>query len=519
MEDTIFGATCRSKTGNYILIAILLFLVSGYAAWVILWATSFGIGVSPDSITYINTARNILEKHRIVANGSPVTHYPPVYPMVLALWGSIHGDVLSAAPYLHAFLFSANTLLIGMILCLSTRGSIFAVLAGTMLFALSPNMLFIHCMAWSESLFFFFLLLSYFLFVQYISREKRWYLIASSLVLGLSVTTRYIGVSAIIPLILFTFFVSNKKIAEKLIDFSIVISFGLTPLLIWFLRNSYLSGSMSNRSFVPHLISLHHIDKYFHTLFYLWFPLHIKVSAYVIISFILFIFIGYMCFCLKLWKSREVGLANNTIQVLFILFFLSYTFLLFVSQSFFDAHTPMSIRILSPLFIFFVIFSTSFFWAVSNFIQKIKIWYVFVGLLFLLVFAQVTPSALLAKSRHYSGVGYSSRTWHYSETMKFVKELPLDTIIYSNAPDGIQFLANRNARFIPRKLSTSTRVKNQHYAEEMKNMMHDLYNKNAVVVYFNDIGRWYLPSKRELTSLYNLPVYEKFTDGVIFKVD
>ena len=46
------------------------------ALWVLLWSTSFGIGVEPDSAVYISAARSVVRGEGFAVQGEPLTHFP-----------------------------------------------------------------------------------------------------------------------------------------------------------------------------------------------------------------------------------------------------------------------------------------------------------------------------------------------------------------------------------------------------------------------------------------------------------
>ena len=79
------------KTG-YALIAILVLALTG--SLVLAFATTWGIGISPDSTIYIKAARGLLAGkgfYLISLDGewSPMTHFPPFFPLLLALMAFI----------------------------------------------------------------------------------------------------------------------------------------------------------------------------------------------------------------------------------------------------------------------------------------------------------------------------------------------------------------------------------------------------------------------------------------------
>ncbi|MGH7808617.1 MAG: hypothetical protein ACRENT_11050, partial [Thermodesulfobacteriota bacterium] len=81
--------------GNYIphvsrkaMLAILVLAVIGMGS--VLLATSVGIGVSPDSIVYVDSARHLAAGEGYVTRAicgikTPVTKWPPLFPVLLSI--------------------------------------------------------------------------------------------------------------------------------------------------------------------------------------------------------------------------------------------------------------------------------------------------------------------------------------------------------------------------------------------------------------------------------------------------
>src|SRR5262245_38410829 len=99
----------------------VLVTLAGLAVVLLLFATRPGLGVGPDSTTYLDAARHLRQgEGLVVLEGShgtrPLSHYPPLYPALLALAGTASADALAGARALHALLFGVNVLLVGLLI-------------------------------------------------------------------------------------------------------------------------------------------------------------------------------------------------------------------------------------------------------------------------------------------------------------------------------------------------------------------------------------------------------------------
>src|SRR3990172_1344717 len=96
---------------------LLLLVVTG--TLMIIRATPEGLGLSDDSIAYIAGARSMLAgngyREAWLASNQPVTHFPPAFSSVLTFFGLFGIDPLRGARWVNAFLFAANTALLGIL--------------------------------------------------------------------------------------------------------------------------------------------------------------------------------------------------------------------------------------------------------------------------------------------------------------------------------------------------------------------------------------------------------------------
>ncbi len=89
--------------------SIVIALFAGTVACILLfWISAYGPGVSPDSIIYLETAVSVASGEGFYANGEPVTHFPPAYPLLLALGSLIGSDILATSRVVHATIFGMN---------------------------------------------------------------------------------------------------------------------------------------------------------------------------------------------------------------------------------------------------------------------------------------------------------------------------------------------------------------------------------------------------------------------------
>ena len=190
---------------------------------IIISTTRWGIGVSPDSTIYIESARNIVNGHgyALVSNNnkvSPITHFPPLFSLIISLFAFLGMDVLEAARLLNSFIFVANIYLAGIIIKKYTGGFLWGILYAQAIIISSVGIIKIHSMAWTEPLF---ILLSVFALHQlanYFETKKKYYLYISSAAMGLSCLTRDAGMAVVATGIIGILFIERNTFSMKLKD-------------------------------------------------------------------------------------------------------------------------------------------------------------------------------------------------------------------------------------------------------------------------------------------------------------
>src|SRR3990172_3189715 len=98
---------------------LALGLIALIGMLLVIKTTPDGLGLSDDSIAYIAGARSMVAgdgyREAWLASNQPVTHFPPAFSSVLAFFGLFGIDPLRGARWVNAFLFAANTALLGIL--------------------------------------------------------------------------------------------------------------------------------------------------------------------------------------------------------------------------------------------------------------------------------------------------------------------------------------------------------------------------------------------------------------------
>jgi hypothetical protein len=251
------------------------------------------------------------------------------------------------------------------------------------------------------------------------------------------------------------------------------------------------------------------------------FALPISISGYtkaihVGIAAALFL-VGLTLLHRRNYIRRNAKSGRIALPALCVVFSLTYIAFLVISISLFDAHTPLDARILLPAFLALTVAFFSLAWSLSQALNQRCIWYSFILFALLSISINANDAISTAVDMHKNGRGYTSRYWRHSEIVAYLADVPDVRKIYSNSPALIRFLTEKEAVMIPHKMFAVTRMVNQDYEEQLRQMFEECREGEALVAYFNGVTwRWYLPSIEEIEVKGNLPVLRKFEDGVVY---
>lgn len=498
-----------SKTIYFILSSSLLF----FAFFVVYLATKWGIGLTPDSITYIQGARGILKNIDFSGLG---THYPPFYFILLAFTGLFFESIIISARYLHIFIFVINAFLFSYLLKSKTQSQWLFVL-GLSVFISAPVIFKTHVMAWSEPFFVTCMLCNFHFISEYLWKGQNKDFILAAIFAALAIVTRYIGIALIITCLLIIITESRRCLKERIKNtvYFAVIS-GL-PMFFWLLRNELTQHQITSRSFVSHLISFENIQQCLETI-YGWFFLS-QDHGYLLA--VLVMISGWVYWRYYFKDSREKNMGSYQLLKVSMTFAVLYIVLLFISKSFFDAYIPFDQRILSPLFLCVVLIILLLFKKCSdNFSHYVKITFSICACLFILAQMFILEKEMdyfVNNGIAYNGVGYTTKIWVTSKTVDYARTLPNQAVIYSNGPDIITLFLDTSSKTIPCLINPVDRLKNNNFPAQFENMIADIKLKNGYLIYFVNINwRWYLPSLQMLVqSLQGFTIYQT-EDGFIF---
>ena len=507
---------------NHLLAIGVLALLGLLAARIAHWSMSSDIGVVPDSMVYLSAADRLVEGKGLkpigyhfapdIPSGQSLFIFPPAYPLLLASTSVLTSDRLAGAKYVHSFLFAANVFLLGLIVYISSR-SIWPAVCAMSLVQTSFPLLSVYTLALAEPLFMMFLLSTLLGVVFYIREARLWLLVACGCLAAGAVMTRYVGVIIVVPLVL-TVLTQSGPLRERVNQGVLVAGVALLPLIGWVIHNRLVAGSSTGRSWAFHFIGLVAAKTFVESLMLLITPYALPGLVKLLLFTIAAVLVVY-----SLWMGLrgQSSMANRYIRFFSAVMVATYVVFIAAYNSFANPLVDLGPRVALPAYVFGLILVFSLIeWESTVGKRRALFWCVVLSSTVLFV-ANLRPAAYWLSYRHREGEGFTSRAWRDSETVKFLKALPPQTVISSNAADACYLFTHREVSRLPARYDSTNGRVNTDFGAQMEALRNDLNNNHALVIYFDRITwRWYLPSRSELEETYKLPVVTRFADGVVY---
>jgi Dolichyl-phosphate-mannose-protein mannosyltransferase len=490
----------------------------------LLQSARWGIGLSPDSVVYVGGARSLLAGAGFSLPGesalfSSITHYPPLYSSLLAVIGFLGPDPLDGAMWLNVVIFGTNIFFSGFLLFSALRSLRIAIIVSFLTLTAFPIVQ-VHTMAWSESSFILFELLSILLLLRYLQDPLKQTLVVAAAVAGLSLLCRYAGLALVATGILSILFLGGREQRDKVSDTLVFAGVGLLPIAVWVARNWYLGGSLVNRTIAFHPIGLEQMLDV-PTVLAGWFSWYwvfgFDAGTLVVLGLMVAAFLlSYGCLSkTELIDGRRAEAIVNVMGFVVII----YLGMLVLSLAFLDAQIPLDSRTLSPIYIpaliCLIALSIRFIFVLEFHYTVRLLIPIYVSLS---LAAQLQVSVNWLQFNYQTGIGYAGREWRESQTLNRLKQEHSSKPLFSNAPDVLYTLLNKPAVMVPRKTHTDSNLPNQDYASQISELARKLRQDDGLLIYFYSVSwRWYLPTAEELERALGLQALARENDGVIYQ--
>jgi 4-amino-4-deoxy-L-arabinose transferase-like glycosyltransferase len=484
-----------------------LALLSIIGAWFMHWLTPFGVGIYVDTLYYVSSAHNLLAGiglGRVTGLGDfkPMTHYPPFYSYILALFRLLGLPELTTARWVSIIGFSLSIILIGLIVYHRTRSNFFSLFSAFLILISNP-ILRIYSWAMTESLYIVLMLASLLFLAVYLRTPLHRWLIITSILVSLALLTRYVGFALLgtfcLVLLLNPQFVWRKRLQ----DLGIFLCITSLPILLWLVRNWMVSDTLTNRVLKWHPISHENISFLLKAVAS-WglLPQRLMVGHETLASAGVVLAIAIIAIS---WLIKSVPKSDHAPGQEFISLLAAWLYagLLIISLFLLDATTRLENRILLPLYVLVILLiaiGSALLWQHKSVFYRIPVVVICLWLAYF-SFTRVDGAILDLRS---DGQGYASIKWQNSPTAGFIRQQET-SVIFTNDVTAIYFISGKDSVGIPNSHATQ---------DELVKMQEVLHHPDSYLVIFGSLTGEFAPLD-QLTR--GLTQVESFSDGMVYQ--
>lgn len=479
---------------------LTLLLLAACGTWLLAYSTPFGLGLNDDSVAYIAGARSILSgngyREAWLASNGPVTHFPPGYPVALAVIGTLTGLVpLRGARALAGLLFGFNIALTGWLGYRITGRRPLGVLAAA-LTLLSGPLLQIHARAMSEPLYLALMLIAFILLEAYFRHPRARTLILLGTVLGWAYLARYAAL-ALVATVLAVLLILHRDWRERVKSAAILIVSSSPWMFLWSVRNRIVGGSFTNRVLGWHPITYENWKLGVSTFAEFFLPVprwrkNLTEIPGLFEGFLLFVGVFLLCWVLYESLPRFLRPASKGMPPVLpfsnALYVIVYMLVLVATMTLFDPATRFQVRILSPVYLSFILLTLAlgvWLWKKPGLVVRPVLVLSVIGMVGMSAFGQNRTVENLRRG----GGGFADERWTENEAMLAVKRLPEDVLVLSNEPGLVYLYAGRPSGVLPKTEPAILKLKPHVLDGEV---VYAIFNVNTVdpytLEYYYDLG-------------------------------
>lgn len=408
------------------------------AASVIVFTATYGIGTSPDGVYYISVARNLLAGQGFIGfDDTLFVHWPPFYPMLLALPGLMGIDPQEGVRYLHALLIG-GTVYVALYTLKQHIQSIQWLVFLTIALVVSKPIMYVGIRAMSEPLFGLIVLGFVLGFIAF-SEKPSWGLLSFVAVCAaLAFVTRYMGFVCVIMGV-GVLVTRSSGWAERFRYILVFSTIACLPIGGWLLRNLHHTGTLTGARYASAYGIGANAEMVLEAIGLFFFPDEVPLiirSGAVVLLLIALSIGAYGVYQRERTKTSQMGRLIWGMRV----FCVTYVVLLVIVRSLF-ASDILNMRLLYPIYVPLVILIGI---VVDRYRRRL---HVYPWLYRLIIFAfclwLIYSVAYTIRIGYFSftrgSAGFAYQEWVKSELMDAVGHLSDDSVLLSNYAGAVHW--------------------------------------------------------------------------------
>jgi hypothetical protein len=538
-------AATESRTRpSWLPLAIGLACAGVVATVIALVVTSDSPGFFPDSSVYLGTARNLLDGRglttpfnlqfnpyppaRAVAfHGEfPLTVYPPLYPIVLAILGWFGAGLIDAARWLNAVLFGVNVVLAGMLTWRITRSTVVAV-ATALGLAVTVNVVINHALVMSEPLMMAIVLAGALLTPRMLRAPNAGTITAVGACAAAAALARVAGVAFTATVVVAALLWIARPLRDRVRVASVLAAIGLSPLVLWVLVTRFTSDAVDVRPFRVHFPASDIYDTFVDTVGgWLLGPDASRTADLVVLGVLVAALaaLGWFVARDRVPRGATAEVRAERTESLHLLgvlalFVVLYVVVLYLTATFFDAGISVEGRLLVPIQVVAAVLVVGLVYRAAARVGGAT---VAIGAAVVVIVLCAWPSREIAQ-----GFGRTSTIDLLDQG--FVKPgmsplgaavaaLPRDAVVASTFPSTLYSSSGHDVVFVPPRWDRMSGERNAHFRRQLAELGQVLAARHGYLALYSHPADEFA-TYDELAHAMRLVEVGRYADGALYRVE
>ena len=253
MADRPAGRRDRRLTA----VAAVLIVATSLVGPIALVALSdSGMHATPDSFSYLGAADSLARgdgwTYPFGEVGTPVTLFPPLYSLIMAVPAAIDVDPFSWVRWQNALLFALLAASVGWVVFREAGDRVVPAILASLLVQVGVPTTQAYARIWSETLFFPLVVVSLAATARYVASRRATPLILAAALCGAAMLTRYAGLALFVTGCVVLVAWPGRSARERVGATGVYTAIAAAPSALWLLRNSVASGTLTGDNELIH---------------------------------------------------------------------------------------------------------------------------------------------------------------------------------------------------------------------------------------------------------------------------
>jgi 4-amino-4-deoxy-L-arabinose transferase-like glycosyltransferase len=463
-------------------------MVSAIGPLILISQSPHGVHASPDSFTYLGAAANLSEgrgwTYPFGDTGAPVTLFPPLYPLLLAL------PELFGIPSFHwimwqnAFLLGVLSFVVGITVVEATGGRLIAVALAVILVQLGTPTTTAYANIWSEPLFYPVVVVIIASLGRFLASGRIGWLAIAATASSVGMLTRYAGLSVFVAACVILLGWPGRSLLDRSRKAALFAAIALPLSGVWLNRNLRSSGTLTGNNQLVHGLTGAEVMDGFRTVGAWFVPAPPEGGPRVFLwllvaSFVLLLFLLVRA---AIRSEQTARIALPPVVAVCVVYPAIHFAFIAVANAFSTRSPPFNDRILGPVFAPMVI---------ALVVVGHEIWRAFPR--------RVLQASLLTVGGSLLAVSVVAATHtvpvHYSSargTLPYYQRISLmladiihpEDALFSNRANIAWFLTGRPVASLPRSCRGGQVLPNPTYDRELRDLARSLRDEPRQVIFF-----------------------------------